>query len=81
MNPPPEIQLLIDTINTLPMDWRRQFGAALKALDQRETRRKRVMAMIQGALSTLRLDLKYLMFDLEATRHERDQYKAQLEAK
>jgi hypothetical protein len=30
-------------------------------------------------LSQLRLDMKYLMFDLEATRRERDDYKRQLE--
>jgi hypothetical protein len=30
-------------------------------------------------LSQLRLDMKYLMFDLEATRRERDEYLAKLE--
>lgn len=77
----PEIQLLMDTINTLPLDWRRQFGPALKAIDQRNIRRQRVMTIIQGVLTQLRLDMKYLMFDLEATRQERDGYKTQLERK
>ncbi|MGB1928273.1 MAG: transcriptional regulator, partial [Mariniblastus sp.] len=31
------------------------------------------------ALSQLRMDMKYLMFDLEATRRERDSYKNALE--
>jgi hypothetical protein len=31
--------------------------------------------LIQEALSQLRMDMKYLMFDLEATRRERDDYK------
>jgi hypothetical protein len=30
-------------------------------------------------LSQLRLDMKYLMFDLEATRRERDDYIAKLD--
>ena len=32
-----------------------------------------------GRLSQLRLDMKYLMFDVEATRRERDEYHARLE--
>jgi len=35
--------------------------------------------LIQEALGQLRLDMKYLMFDLEATRRERDEYRAQLD--
>jgi hypothetical protein len=30
---------------------------------------------VQEALSQLRLDMKYLVFDLEATRRERDELK------
>jgi hypothetical protein len=30
-------------------------------------------------LSQLRLDMKYLMFDLEATRRERDEYRFKLD--
>ena len=35
--------------------------------------------MVQDALSQLRLDMKYLMFDVEATRRERDEYQARLQ--
>jgi hypothetical protein len=35
--------------------------------------------LVQEALSQLRLDIKYLMFDLEVTRQERDELKQQLE--
>ena len=34
---------------------------------------------IGGDLAQLRLDMKYLMFDLEATRRERDGYRQELE--
>lgn len=42
-------------------------------------RRRRILNLVQEALSQLRLDVKYLMFDLEITRQERDQLKAQLD--
>lgn len=44
-------------------------------------RRRRILSLVQEALSQLRLDVKYLMFDLETTRRERDQLQAQLEEK
>lgn len=60
-----------------------QRAKALVALDQvRETasRRSKILGLVQEALSQLRLDLKYLCFDLEATRKERDDYKFRLES-
>jgi hypothetical protein len=42
-------------------------------------RRRRILQLVQDALSQLRLDMKYLLFDLEATRRERDEYRRQLE--
>ena len=42
-------------------------------------RRRRILSLVQEALSQLRLDIKYLMFDLEVTRQERDELKKQLE--
>jgi hypothetical protein len=41
-------------------------------------RRRRILNLVQDALSQLRLDMKYLLFDLEATRRERDDYRRQL---
>jgi hypothetical protein len=34
---------------------------------------------VQDALGQLRLDMKYLLFDLEATRRERDNYRRQID--
>jgi hypothetical protein len=42
-------------------------------------RRRKILSLVQDALGQLRLDMKYLMFDLEATRRERDDYKRQIE--
>ena len=41
-------------------------------------RRRRILSLVQDALGQLRLDMKYLMFDLEATRRERDEYRRKL---
>jgi len=41
-------------------------------------RRRRILSLVQDALSQLRLDVKYLMFDLEVTRRERDALRDQL---
>ena len=43
-------------------------------------RRRRILALVQEALSQLRLDIKYLMFDLEVTRKERDELREQLDS-
>lgn len=39
----------------------------------------RLVKMAQEAVDQLQLDVKYLMFDLEATRRERDTFRQQLE--
>jgi hypothetical protein len=41
-------------------------------------RRRRILLLVQDALSQLRLDMKYLAFDLEATRRERDDLRRQM---
>ncbi|MCI0564665.1 MAG: hypothetical protein MN733_39865 [Nitrososphaera sp.] len=41
-------------------------------------RRRDVMILVQETLGQLRLNIKYLMFDLEATRQERDNYRERL---
>ena len=39
----------------------------------------RLVKIAQDAVDQLQLDVKYLMFDLEATRRERDEFRSQLE--
>jgi hypothetical protein len=55
-------------------------NAALQSVIATSQRRRRILALIQEALAALRLDMKYLAFDLEATRRERDEFRRQLEA-
>ena len=55
-----------------------KLRARVAELEEEKNRRSKILNMVQEALSQLRLDMKYLMFDLEATRRERDDYAWQL---
>jgi hypothetical protein len=76
---PADLRELIATVATLPEQYRSEVEPLLKRVTASTKRRRRILALIQDALSQLRLDMKYLMFDLEVTRRERDEYREQLE--
>ncbi|TWU42493.1 transcriptional regulator [Novipirellula artificiosorum] len=76
---PVELQEMVDAINALPARYRDAVAPALGRVIECSTRRRRILNLVQEALSQLRLDMKYLIFDLEATRRERDSYREQLE--
>lgn len=60
-------------ITQLPVEHRSGVEAAFSRVIESTKRRRRILNLVQEALSQLRLDMKYLMFDLEATRRERDE--------
>ena len=71
---------IVDAITALPEHSTRR-EAAVQALENIKTdleRKHKILNLVQQAIGQLRLDLKYLVFDLEATRRERDQYKERL---
>jgi len=76
---PIELQELARAIESLPTRYRDAIAPAMQRVIDCSTRRRRILNLVQEALSQLRLDMKYLIFDLEATRRERDQYKAIIE--
>ena len=76
---PNDVQQLIRAAGRLPETHQQEFGRLLDSVIESTTRRRQVMTLVQDALSQLRLDMKYLMFDLEATRRERDAFQRQLE--
>lgn len=76
---PVAITELRDSILGLPDLQRAHLTPKMDAVVDDVKRRRRIMQLIQDALGQLRLDMKYLMFDLEATRRERDEYKTKLE--
>jgi hypothetical protein len=76
---PSELAHLQAALHELPGElWSRVEPLLGKVIDSTK-RRRRILGLVQDALSQLRLDLKYLMFDLEATRRERDEFRRQLE--
>ncbi|HTU26830.1 MAG TPA: transcriptional regulator [Pirellulales bacterium] len=64
-------------IAALPSQYRSQLEPLLERVVENSSRRRRILSLVQDALGQLRLDMKYLMFDLEATRRERDEYRRQ----
>ena len=75
---PTEIEELVDAIHALPSEHRGRVLPILDRVVESTKRRRRILHLVQEALSQLRLDMKYLMFDLEATRRERDAYRERL---
>ncbi len=69
---PQELLDLIVAVNNLSTDQKVKIEGPLQRVVEGTRRRKRILGLVQEALSQLRLDMKYLMFDLEATRRERD---------
>jgi hypothetical protein len=72
---PIDLNDLISAVQGLPEEHRKTLQQPLDRVIEYTKRRRRILNLIQDALSQLRMDMKYLMFDLEATRRERDAYK------
>jgi len=71
---PQEIVDLVAAIGNLPPEYRETLEPAFTRVVDSTKRRRRILSLVQDALSQLRLDMKYLAFDLEATRRERNDY-------
>lgn len=76
---PSDLAELIEAVERLPLPQRGELDEILSRVVDSTRRRRRILNLVQEALGQLRLDMKYLMFDLEATRRERDEYRQQLE--
>ena len=70
---------LATAISRLPAEHRAQLEPVFQRVADSTRRRGRILNLVQEALSQLRLDMKYLLFDLEATRRERNEYRRCLE--
>ncbi len=76
---PRELVDLAQKIADLPEPLQKDLETAYSRVVESVRRRRRILALVQEALSQLRLDIKYLMFDLEVTRKERDELKMRME--
>ena len=63
---PADLQKLVLALSTLPEQHAVQLAPLVDSVVESTKRRRRI-------------DMKYLMFDLEATRRERDEYRCKLD--
>lgn len=71
-----DLTQLIGLVAELPPQFRDRIQPVLGRVVESTQRRRRILTLVQEALGQLRLDMKYLVFDLEATRRERDKFKS-----
>ena len=76
---PRELIDLAKAISALPDASQKDLEPVYSRVVDSVKRRRRILALVQEALSQLRLDIKYLMFDLEVTRKERDELRERLD--
>jgi hypothetical protein len=72
---PKDVADLAAAVAGLPLEHRSRLEVLMLRVVDSTKRRRRILNLVQEALSQLRLDMKYLVFDLEATRRERDALK------
>jgi len=70
-----ELQLAIDGLS---VDAKLVLQPLFQRVIESTNRRRRILQMVQESIGQLRLDMKYLVFDLEATRRERDELQRQV---
>ena len=76
---PGDVQQLAAAVDALPDEYRATLTPIVARVLQSTKRRRRILNLVQEAIGQLRLDMKYLVFDLEATRRERDEYRRRWE--
>ena len=70
---------LVAEIGTLPEDERRQLELLAQQTKARHKQLKETVSNLQESIDFLRLSIKYLLFDLEATRRENNDLRKMLE--
>lgn len=76
---PQEINDLHGLVENLPLPHREHLKPLCDRLAHFTRLQSRVVRMAQDTVDQLQLDIKYLLFDLEATRRERDELRDILE--
>ena len=70
---------LVAEIGTLPADQRNKLSMLAEETRQRHQKLKQTVHNLQESIDYLRLSIKYLLFDLEATRRENAYLRKMLE--
>jgi hypothetical protein len=74
-----ELSELLRLVDHLPTACRPELYRVIDRLAMCLERRQRMLGYVQDSLHQMSLDLNYLIFDLEATRRERDEYRSLLD--
>lgn len=77
---PHELVELRNHLDQLPLSVRDQLIPLCDRAGHFARLQSRLVRIAQDAVDQLQLDVKYLLFDLEATRRERDKYRDHLES-
>ncbi len=70
---------LVQEIGTLPAGERAKLEALAEETKERHKKLKQTVSSLQDSIDYLRLSIKYLLFDLEATRRENNYLRKMLE--
>ncbi|MEL7485388.1 MAG: transcriptional regulator [Planctomycetota bacterium] len=73
-----QFQKLLEKIEDLPADQRGNLEHLASETKERHQRMKKTISDLQESLDYLRVSVKYLVFDLEATRRENKQLRGML---
>jgi hypothetical protein len=76
---PPELTELCNEVDRLPWALREKVAPLCDKVCQFVLLQGRLIRIAQDAIDQLHLDNRYLLFDVEATRRERDSLRADLE--
>lgn len=76
---PSELVDLQKVIESLPNEQRLLVQPVFQRVVESTNRRRKILQLVQESIGQLRLDMKYLVFDLEATRRERDSFQKQIQ--
>jgi hypothetical protein len=74
---PAELTEMQEAIDGLSTETKLLLQPLFQRVLESTNRRRKILQMVQESIGQLRLDMKYLVFDLEATRRERDELQRQ----
>ena len=72
------LSMLLERVESLPPEERLRLKGAADATRRRHEQLRETVQRLQETLDTLRVSIKYLVFDVEATRRENDYLKKML---
>ena len=76
---PPEFIELRKQLDLMPRSFREKLLPLCERVGHYTQLQSRLVRIAQDAVDQLQLDNKYLLFDLEATRRERDELRQEME--